>query len=240
MRFLWLGLMMISLTGCGMTFGAGLPQQIVLEAQPAAGATFSPGDQAAFVQIFEQRLNNLDQSEARVEVSGERQFIISLPDTADVDAISTALSARGLLEFIDPQGTYLAEGSQVCTSLSNPEVEGFTCEISYPTIVDSSGLNTASIEVTQDQRDLPAVYFAFDEPAATTLEQFTDDHIGRPISIVLDKHVVASPVIQGALPGEGIITFPIDDSPATAQRVAAQLRSGMLPTPVEVISVTKK
>ncbi|MBA3468084.1 MAG: hypothetical protein H0T53_00435 [Herpetosiphonaceae bacterium] len=162
---------------------------------------------------------------------------VGLSANADEQEIASLLTATGSIEFIDPKGEYLEEGTPICTTTyrvlrKTPGFAGESCETIYQTIAKDSQLLRDTVSLTTDQTGRPAVGFVFDGEGARALEVFTAANIGKPMSIVVDQRVLSSPMINGTLPGEGIITFG-SSSQAEQEKEAALLldvlKSGSLP-----------
>ncbi len=76
--------------------------------------------------------------------------------------------------------------------------------------------------------------FEFKSEPGKRFGSFTSENVGRYLTVTLDKTVITSPVIKGAIwGGEGIIEggFTLE----TADLLARQLNAGRLPIPVEII-----
>jgi preprotein translocase subunit SecD len=69
---------------------------------------------------------------------------------------------------------------------------------------------------------------------ADFFSQYTLEHTGQILGIVLDKTVISAPSIQGQISGgEGVIEGSFTGE--EANQLAIQLRYGSLPVPVEVV-----
>ncbi len=240
--------------------------------------------------VIERRVNGLGVSEAVVQTS-DNSIIVELPGVTNAAEASASLQGAGNLEFIDPKGQYLPDGTEVCTtatpryppkqqsalgdtSVSAPGVEGdggrpitptnglsattslsstptlsSTAAISattpvtetekectaadqYTTLARGTDLDTGQVSLTTDQRGLPAVSFKFNGDSANQIATFTAQNVGSYMSIVLDNRVISSPVINGALPGEGIITMGQGqraEQDAAAKDLLVKLKYGALP-----------
>jgi len=66
--------------------------------------------------VIERRVNGLGVSESVVQVVNSDSIVVELPGVKDPAAASEALKGAGNLEFIDPQGQYLPDGTEVCTT----------------------------------------------------------------------------------------------------------------------------
>jgi preprotein translocase subunit SecD len=76
----------------------------------------------------------------------------------------------------------------------------------YTVVADGAELDTGSVQPTTDEVGTPAVAFSFTGDSAQSLQSFTSQNVGRPLSIVLDNRVVSSATINSTLPGSGQIT----------------------------------
>lgn len=80
----------------------------------------------------------------------------------------------------------------------------------------------------------PVVDFRFDGAGARAFGEITAQNVGRPLAIVLDGKVISAPVIRQPITGgSGEISggFTVEESTV----LAAQLRAGALPAPLQVI-----
>ncbi len=129
-------------------------------------------------------------------------------------------------------------GSPEASPVASPEASPAAAEPSptpagpvYTTIVKGDDIKDAY--PTQDQNGRFVVGFELDGDAADTFYRFTSENLGRPMSIVVDKRVISSPTIQGAISNQGQI------SGMTLQEVqdlSIQLKAGSLAVPLEVKS----
>jgi preprotein translocase subunit SecD len=90
---------------------------------------------------------------------------------------------------------------------------------------------------SNDQWGSPRVSFQLEQEAGKRFETFTSEHIGRIAAIVLGtkdgKDVISAPVINGRIRDSGVIEggFTFE----SANDLALKLRSGAIPTEVEII-----
>jgi preprotein translocase subunit SecD len=180
--------------------------------------------------IFKQRLELAELEKFAVDCAhNQTQPIkVSLPETADEAAITALLTSPGTLEFIDPQGEFLPEGTAVCTR-ANPmplDEPDFTCSTIYQNIAEDHQFLRDEFKITKSSSGQPALAFKLNDRGGAYLETFTTANIGRPLSIVVDQRVISSPVINGMLPGKGIITFG-NTSKAEQEEKAKQLFAKM-------------
>lgn len=224
----------------GLDLQGGI-QVLLRSADPDATAD----EIATAARVIEQRVNALGVGETVVQQAGSNRIIVELPGVANPEQAIETLRGTGRLEFIDPQGQYLADGTIVRTSSSpNPpqlaESETITDSTAlgpiYQSITDGADLDTSAVQPTFSQGGAlgsrPAVSFAFRGASAQRLASFTAANVGRPMCIVLDNVVVSCPVINAALTdGSGIIEV---SSEADRNRIFNQLKYGALPVPLVI------
>ena len=100
----------------------------------------------------------------------------------------------------------------------------------YTTIISGRDLEDAF--PTTNSLGQIVVGFRLSNSAADRFFEYTSQHIGQPMSIVLDKEVISSPVINAAISNEGII----QGMPASeVQNLVIQLKAGALSVPLEVV-----
>ena len=100
----------------------------------------------------------------------------------------------------------------------------------YTTIVSGSDLKSAY--PTTNSLGVSVVGFELKGSAADKFFKFTSSNLGKPMSILLDKTVISSPTINGAISGQGIIEG------MTAKEVNSlviQLKAGALAVPLAVV-----
>jgi protein-export membrane protein SecD len=82
------------------------------------------------------------------------------------------------------------------------------------------------------------ISFELTDEGAQIFRDYTLKHIGDVVAIVLDKHILSAPVIEGAITsGKGQISsgqaggFPLEE----ARSLAIQMKYGALPVPLKVV-----
>jgi preprotein translocase subunit SecD len=96
-----------------------------------------------------------------------------------------------------------------------------------------SGADLKDAYVTTGNTGLNQVVgFELQGEASSRFFQYTSSHLGQPMSIVIDKEVVSSPTINGAISTQGIIEGV---PPTEVDDLVIQLKAGALGVPLEVI-----
>lgn len=225
----------------GLDLQGGL--QVTLEARPPGGGGVDEATLQGTRDTLERRVNGLGVTEPLIQTRGDNQIVVELPGIDDPEQAVDVLRETALLEIIYPNGATLPAGTIVETSLGSVgETSSTTDEAAIPasdpnapvydTIVSGSDLSDAYV-ARDPLTGQPLVAFELSGDASETFYDFTLDHIGQPMSIVVDKEVISSPFIRDAISGQGTI----DGMTAIeAQNLATQLKAGALGVPLEVAS----
>ena len=238
----------------GLDLQGGL--QVVLEARPVAGQTIDRDTLEGTRQTLERRVNGLGVSEPLIQTRGNDQVIIELPGVDDPQEAIALLQQTALLEIIDPLGQYLPPGTVVNTTLGpaddapgaeapGPDATPGAILVAatpvadtptptgpvYETIVSGADLKNAYV-TTGNTGMNQVVGFELQGDASGKFFQYTSSHLGQPMSIVIDKQVISSPTINGAISTQGIIEGV---PPTEVENLVIQLKAGALAVPLEVI-----
>jgi protein-export membrane protein SecD len=102
----------------------------------------------------------------------------------------------------------------------------------FATVLTGAHLRSAAVQ-RDEQTGQFMIAFELDEEGAVIFEEYTGRNIGKFLSIVLDKEIISSPVIESQIPGgTGVIQgdFTLEE----ARQLVVQLRYGSLPVPLRV------
>lgn len=228
--------------------------QVLLEADLESGQELDPGALDVAATIIENRVNALGVVEPLVQTQGDRRIIVELPGVGDPDQAIATIRETGLLEFIDAGDYFLPAGSIVQTSYPLLESQGAATRLAGPgeivppvspisptlvitdrvfaTILTGAHLKYAAVQRDEQSGQL-MIAFELDEEGGQIFADFTARNIQKFASIVLDKEVISSPVIQSQIPdGQGVIQGSF--TPEEAQQLVVQLRYGALPVPLRI------
>ncbi len=90
--------------------------QVLLEADLVEGQSVEAGSMDTAKTIVENRVNGLGVAEAIVQLQGEERIIVELPGVNNPDQAVETIRSTGQLEFVDPQGTPMAQGMIINTT----------------------------------------------------------------------------------------------------------------------------
>ncbi len=217
----------------GLDLQGGL--QVLLEADIPADQSVDAEAMEVARQIVQQRTDALGVNENVITVAGDRRIVGEFPGLADTESVLETIQQTGLLEFVDTGDTYLEPGTVLVTDYSptgTPVVapEGVTV---YHTIMTGAELDSVNVIPNQLGGGY-AIDFILKSNGATIFGEHTSANIGKILTIVLDKQVISSPRIDGAITGgQGTITGNFTSEEANA--FAVQLRYGSLPVPLKIV-----
>jgi preprotein translocase subunit SecD len=191
-------------------------------------------------------LENTDRVLATIQQTGLLEFVdtgdTNLPagETVETDfATSSETTSSSSAETPAPTETPTsaetatpAPGETATPDVTPAPTENAAPPTVYHTIM--TGKDLKQVSVSQDRLGQYVIQFELSSDGAKIFADFTAANVGKYLTIVLDKKVISSPVINSAIPdGSGIIqgNFTAD----TANALAVQLRYGSLPIPLKVV-----
>jgi len=180
---------------------------VVLEAVDTPEAKVDEDAVQRVVKIIEKRVNEIGLTEPIIQRQGERRIIVELPGIKEPEKAIEMLGKTALLEFQDESGK---------------------------TVMTGKDLKDAKAQIEQNKNNV--VSLEFSPEGAKLFGELTTKNVSKHISILLDKKVLTSPVVnEPILGGKAIITgsHTIEE----AQELAILLRSGSLPVKVEVLEM---
>lgn len=169
-------------------------------------------------------LFGVSESVVKTAVNGnDYRVIVELPGVTDSKQALDLIGQTAQMQFAFPvydQPQSASEAGQLI---------GFT-----PTDLTGADLQRASITYETENR-LPAVSLKFKDAGKDKFAKITQENIGKPLAILLDRYPLTMPTIQSAiLDGNAIITGQF--SPQGAKSLSIQLNAGALPVPVSILS----
>ncbi|MAT97583.1 MAG: protein translocase subunit SecD [Anaerolineaceae bacterium] len=223
----------------GLDLQGGL--QVLLIADLPEDREIEPAQLDTSRQIIEQRVNALGVAEPLVQTEGSRRILVELPGIDNPEEAVALIQETALLEFVDTGTVPLTEGTCIRTSLNEgPSRCEFgqdgnlitTSAPTYETVMTGAAIQSAESVATEFGQYY--VEFTLRAEERDLFANYTREHQGQFLTIVLDKQVISSPQISAVIEGQGTITgdFTLEE----AQRLALQLRFGSLPIPLVIDS----
>jgi preprotein translocase subunit SecD len=234
--------------------------QVLLQADRPGGTSGAKARTSGTRAPLARRVGGLGVSEPVVQTRGNNQIIVELPGVTDPEQAVEVVRQTALLEIIDTNGLYLAPGTKVNTTLgdagstdagtptaaggspvASPVASPEASPVAASTASGSDGPVYTTILSGADLKDAyratgplgqVVVGFELKGSAADRFYDFTSTHIGQPMSIVIDKTVISSPQINGAISDQGQIE---GIAPKDVDDLVVQLKAGALAQPLKVV-----
>ena len=179
------------------------------------------------IEIIRRRIDDVGTKEPTILQRGEKRILVELPGIKDPDRIKKLLGKTAQLNF-----RLVSENSEFGTDEILSET-GEQLKISKRIVISGENLIDAQPTI-QNQNNEPVVTFTLDRLGAQKFGRITTDSVGRRLAIVLDGQVISAPNINEPITtGKGMISGNFSFQEATD--LALLLRSGALPTPLDVV-----
>jgi preprotein translocase subunit SecD len=213
--------LLISMLACSLPFVTG-PRLIVTLA-PAPG--LPPLDTAWLAMerdVLLSRLKSIGVANVTVTVSSDGTFLVSLPESADLEAISPLITETGYLIFVDS---------------TSPFPAGASVDVNLEVILTGADINSA--DVTSNSLGGWQIAITFTPEGDQEMADYSSKNIGHYLVIARDGVVISSPQVNAAITeGKAVIDGSFTLESATA--LAIQLTSGSLPFPLVILKTETK
>ncbi|MCL4275754.1 MAG: protein translocase subunit SecD [Anaerolineales bacterium] len=218
----------------GLDLQGGL--QVLLEADLPENAQIDSDSMEIARDIVQQRTDALGVNENVIQVAGERRIVGEFPGLEDTESVLETIQQTGLLEFVDTGDYSPPEGSFLVTDYSptgEPVAAPESGEPVFRTIMTGADLD--SVSVTQDTLGVGySINFILKSNGSRIFADHTSANVGKYLTIILDKQVISSPIINDTIiGGQGSISGNFTFESANA--FAIQLRYGSLPIPLKIV-----
>ena len=179
------------------------------------------------IEIVRRRIDDVGTKEPTILQRGDKRILVELPGLKDPDRIKKLLGKTAKLNF-----RLVSENSEFGVDELISE-NGESLKISKRIIMSGENLIDAQPSI-QNQQNEPTVSFTLDRLGAQKFGRATTDNVGRRLAIVLDDQIISAPNINEPITsGNGMISGNFTFQEATD--LALLLRSGALPTPLNVV-----
>jgi preprotein translocase subunit SecD len=205
--------------------------QALLEADLPEGTAVDAEKMRTATRIVENRVNGLGVTEAVVQQAGDQRIVVELPGVEDPTVAISTIQETGLLEFVDMGSTPLVAGTIITTDIATSESPQTDQQV-WHTVM--TGDTIENVQVSRDPSGQYVIQFQLNSEGADIFADYTTNHVGEYLGIVLDKTVISAPNVNEPITeGEGVISgaFTLE----SANNLAVQLRYGSLPIPLKVV-----
>lgn len=159
------------------------------------------------VYKMQKRVENYS-TESSVYQEGNNRIAIDIPGVTDANTILEALGKAGSIQFVDPEGNVVIDGSDIETAKEETIQQDLGNEY-----VVSLTLNTAGTK---------------------KFAKATKENVGKIIAIIYDDKVISTPVVNEAITN-GKAQISGQSSLEEAKNLASTIRIGALPLELEEI-----
>ena len=179
------------------------------------------------IEIVRRRIDDIGTKEPTILQRGEKRILVELPGLKDPERIKKLLGKTAKLNF-----RLVSENSEFGVDELLSET-GEILKISKRIVMSGENLVDAQPSI-QNQQNEPTVSFTLDRVGSQKFGRATTDNVGKRLAIVLDGNIISAPNINEPITaGNGMISGNFTFQEATD--LALLLRSGALPTPLEVV-----
>src|SRR3984893_14176655 len=181
---------------------------------------------------------------------GDNEIIVELPGEGDPNRAKSVIQAGGQLELrrvedpnpypseaaaLGAHGGILPPGTELLPSKTTDATgQGSWYLVDRSPIITGRDLRSATAIPSTDNPGSYEVNFTLSTDAARRFGPFTEQNVGRPMAIVLDRKVVSAPVIQSRIEDSGRITGRFGQQEAHSFGLA--LRAGALPASIRYLA----
>ena len=222
--------------------------RLVLQAKSTDTVKVNDDAVAGVMAVVRNRIDALGVTEPTIQRKGNNQIVVELPGIKDPEHAIKVLGETALLEFVEAEW---APGDEKVLSQAKidavygagsrlskvEEIQNGTVVSSKPIILKSSVLTGGDLKGAWpgvDQYGNPVVDIEFNSKGAGTFATVTEQNVGRPIAILLDKKVISAPTVREPIPS-GKAQISGNFTIGQVQDLIVQLKGGSLPVPVEVV-----
>ena len=173
------------------------------------------------------RIDDVGTKEPTILQRGDKRILVELPGLKDPERIKALLGKTAQLSF-----RLVAENKEFGTDKLISEI-GEELNVSKRVVMTGKNLIDAQPNFN-NQTNQPNVLFTLDRIGAQKFGRSTTDNVGKRLAIILDGKIISAPSINEPITsGSGIISGNFSFQDATD--LALLLRSGALPTPLNVV-----
>ena len=179
------------------------------------------------IEIVRRRIDDVGTKEPTILQRGEKRILVELPGLKDPERIKNLLGKTAQLNF-----RLVSDNDEFgIDKLISENDENLS--VSKRIVMSGDNLIDAQPNFNSQSNE-PTVSFILDRIGSQKFGRTTTDNVGKRLAIVLDGKIISAPSINEPITGgSGIISGNFTFQEATD--LALLLRSGALPTPLNVV-----
>ena len=180
------------------------------------------------IEIVRRRIDDTGTKEPTILQRGAKRILVELPGLKDPDRIKKLLGKTAQLNFRFVSDTSTEFGTEKILSETGEELT-----VSKKIVMSGENLIDAQPRI-DNQSNEPIVSFTLDRLGSQKFGRATTKNVGKRLAIVLDKKIISAPSVREPITGgSGTISGNFTFQEATD--LALLLRSGALPTPLNIV-----
>nr|WP_302598493.1 protein translocase subunit SecD [uncultured Cellulosilyticum sp.] len=179
--------------------------------EPKLDRSPTEDEMAAAKLMIQKRLDAKGYTEAEASIEGTNRIRVEIPGVDDPQKAIDEIGAAGMLRFLDQEGNEILDGSKIASASAQYYTE--------------NGTNKYGVSVQMN------------EEGTEIFKDFTTNHQGEMMLIMLDNTVLSYPTIQAVISdGKGMIsgTFTAEE----AKDLADGINAGSLPFALDAVTST--
>ena len=179
------------------------------------------------IEIVRRRIDDVGTKEPTILQRGEKRILVELPGLKDPERIKNLLGKTAKLNFRLVTNNQEFGADKLISEIGE--------ELNVSKRIVMSGENLIDAQPNfNNQSNQPTVSFTLDRIGAQKFGRTTTDNVGKRLAIVLDGKIISAPSINEPITsGSGMISGNFSFQDATD--LALLLRSGALPTPLNIV-----
>jgi SecD/SecF fusion protein len=191
------------------------------------------------IEVVRRRVDELGTTEPLIQRQGKDRIIVQVPGLQDPQRLKAILNKTAKLTFHLVDSSMSAQDALNSRPPANSEIVYSNDDPPIPYLIEKRAILTGEnlVDAQQaynQQNNEPIVSFRFDSTGAQKFGRVTQEHVGEPFAVVLDKTVITAPVInEPILGGQGQISGRF--TAQSANDLAVLLRAGALPATLTVV-----
>ena len=180
------------------------------------------------IEIIRRRIDDVGTKEPSILQRGDKRILVELPGIDNPERVKELLGKTAQLTFRLVSNDEEFGSEKLILSDTNEELI-----VNKRVVVSGDNLIDAQPQF-DSQSNQPIVTFTLDRLGSQKFGKTTTENVGKRLAIILDNAVISAPQIREAITaGTGTISGGFSFQEATD--LALLLRSGALPTPINIV-----
>ena len=180
------------------------------------------------IEIIRRRIDDVGTKEPTILQRGDKRILVELPGIDNPERVKELLGKTAQLTFRLVSNDLEFGSEKLILSETNEKLT-----VNKRVVISGDNLVDAQPKF-DNQSNQPIVIFTLDRLGSQKFGKTTTENVGKRLAIILDNAVISAPQIREAITaGTGTISGGFSFQEATD--LALLLRSGALPTPINIV-----